>query len=35
MTELELKQCVCVDDFREAARKHMRAEAFEYIDSGS
>jgi (S)-2-hydroxy-acid oxidase len=35
MQEQQLRQCVCAEDFRDAARKLMRGEVFEYIDSGS
>lgn len=35
MFQTELKQCVCLSDFREAAKQRMAPPAFAYIDSGS
>lgn len=35
MSIIELNKCVCLADFREAAKFKLPRAAFEYIDSGS
>jgi len=32
---IDINQCVCIDDFREVAKKVVKKDYFDYIDSGS